>query len=110
MKFLVIGCGSIGHRHISNLTSLGFDNIQVFDSNKDLLKKIGKSLDVKILESLDFTNVDITFICTPPNSHIKIAKEALMNKSHVFIEKPLSNNLTGIESIKKLAKKNSLKI
>jgi predicted dehydrogenase len=110
MKFLVIGCGSIGHRHISNLTSLGFDNIQVFDSNKDLLKKIGKSLDVKILESLDFTNVDITFICTPPNSHISLAKKALMHKSHVFIEKPLSNSIEGINEIKKLSKKYCRKI
>ena len=30
MKFLIIGCGSIGQRHIKNLLSLGKKNLVVF--------------------------------------------------------------------------------
>ena len=109
MKYLVIGCGSIGQRHIQNLLKLGEKKISVYDSDIKLLKHVSKKFKVEIDVKPNF-NVDCTLICTPPNSHIKIAKKALMNKSHVFIEKPLSNNLTGIKFIKKLAEKNSLNI
>jgi len=110
MKFLVIGCGSIGQRHISNLISLGFKDIQIYDSNKKLSKKTGKMLGVSVKNSLDFLNIDCTFICTPPNSHILLAKKALKEKSHIFIEKPISNSLKGISEIEKLSKKHSRKI
>jgi predicted dehydrogenase len=109
MRFLVIGCGSIGQRHIKNLLKLGEKKIIVHDSDMELLKYVSKKFKVEIDTKPNF-DVDCTLICTPPNSHIKIAKQALTNKSHVFIEKPLSNNLSGIKSIKKLAKKNSLNI
>jgi len=49
-------------------------------------------------------------ICTPPNSHIKLAKKALKLNSHVFIEKPLSDSLNGIKQIEKLAKEKKLKV
>lgn len=109
MRFLVIGCGSIGQRHIQNLLSIGEKKISVYDTNSKLLKYVSKKFKVTIATKPNF-DVDCTIICTPPNSHIEIAKKALMNKSHVFIEKPLSNNLKGIECIKNLAKKNSLHI
>ncbi len=109
MKFLVIGCGSIGQRHIKNLLSLGEKNIQVYDTNFDLSKKISKKFNLKILESLNIP-VDCTLVCTPPSSHIDIAKKAIANKSHVFIEKPLSNSIKGINTLSKMAQKNSLHI
>ena len=50
MKFLVIGLGSIGKRHIKNLISLGIkkENITGFDPRRDRVdevKKIGLSLE-----------------------------------------------------------------
>jgi len=48
LKFLIIGCGSIGQRHINNLLSIGIKNIEVFDSNKSLLKKVGKKFNVRL--------------------------------------------------------------
>jgi len=107
LKFLIIGCGSIGQRHINNLLSIGIKNIEVFDSNKSLLKKVGKKFNVKTLNKLEFNNTDCTLVCTPPSTHIKLAKKAIESKSHVFIEKPLSNSLSGVSTIAKLAKKNS---
>ncbi len=110
MKFLVIGCGSIGKRHISNLLKLGFTDVCVFDSNKSLLEKTRKDLKVCIQTSLSFKEIQCTLICTPPNSHISLAKKALRAGSHVFIEKPLSNSLKDISEIEKLAKKYALQI
>ena len=110
LKFLIIGCGSIGQRHINNLLSIGIKNIEVFDSNKSLLKKVGKKFNVKTVNKLEFNNIDCTLVCTPPSTHIKLAKKAIESKSHVFIEKPLSNSLSGVTIIAKLSKKNSCNV
>lgn len=110
LRVLVIGCGSIGQRHISNLQSLGVTDLDVFDSNKQLLEQVKRKFHVNVLNSLNFDNVDCTLICTPPNSHVQLAKYALKEGSHVFIEKPLSNSLMGLNDISKLAKNNSLQV
>jgi predicted dehydrogenase len=110
MKFLVIGCGSIGQRHIKNLKKIGYSDILVFDSNNELMKETSNKLKINYTNSLNIENVDCTLICTPPNSHIKLAKKALKLNSHVFIEKPLSDSLNGIKQIEKLAKEKKLKV
>ena len=40
MRILVIGAGSIGRRHISNLNLLGYDDIAVVDINSESLDYI----------------------------------------------------------------------
>lgn len=110
LRFLVIGCGSIGQRHIKNLKSLGITELDIFDSNKQLLDHVKRKFNVNALHSLNFNNVDCTLVCTPPSSHVQLAKHVLKKGSHVFIEKPLSNSLTGLNDISKLAKDNSLQV
>ena len=110
LRFLVIGCGSIGQRHIDNLKSLGVTKLDVFDSNKELLKQVKKNFDVNVLDALEFRNIDCTLICTPPSTHVELAKQALRKGSHIFIEKPLSNSLTGLNDISKLSKSKSLHV
>ncbi len=110
INFLIVGCGSIGQRHIDNLISLGQKNIKIYDTDCVLAKKISKKFNVIRLETLEFKNVNCTLICTPPNTHVNIAKKALSESSHVFIEKPLDNSLRGINNILKIAKKKSLNI
>jgi predicted dehydrogenase len=110
MKFLVIGTGSIGQRHIKNLISLGYNNIEIFDTNKLLAKKIAKKFSINNLSSLKFNDVKCTLICTPPTSHINFAIKAIENNSHVFVEKPLSNKLELIPILIKKAKRKKLNI
>lgn len=46
--------------------------------------------------------VDIVILCTPPNTHYSLAKEALLNDKHVLVEKPFvptsaeANELTAL--------------
>lgn len=110
MKFLVIGIGSIGQRHIKNLISLGYNNIEIFDTNKLLAKKIAKKFSINYLSSLKFNDIKCTLICTPPTSHINFALKAIENNSHVFVEKPLSNKLELIPILIKKAKRKKLNI
>ena len=113
MKCLIIGCGSIGERHIKNLKTISSNEILAFDLDKNRLELMKKNYGVKIFN--DFKTAlnhkpNIVFVCTPPSSHTKIASEIIKNKCHVFIEKPISNSVEGIDEILGDAKKNNLHV
>jgi len=102
MTFLVVGAGSIGRRHIQNLSYLGVD-VAVADTNADTLTRVGMEFDVKTYhsatEAYGKEKIDATVICTPTTSHIPYAQQAVEHGSHVFVEKPLSYSLDGVEEL-----------
>jgi len=114
LKGLIIGCGSIGTRHLHNLKSLGFSNIAIYDENKQRTNELSKKYGVTKFDSLDSAlNVFkpcFSIICTYPSSHVKIASSCIDCNSHVFIEKPLSTNLNGVQTMLKKADKKKLKV
>ena len=57
-----------------------------------------------------FTDKEINavVIATPINTHYKLVKKALLSKKHVFVEKPISTNLSEAEELIGIAKKNNL--
>src|SRR3990170_7867191 len=108
MKFLVIGCGSIGQRHIKNLKTLQPKSIiDVFDPQSKLLKQVCTKFKITPASknSVKSNTYDCVIICTPPITHIQYAKEAILCGSNVFIEKPLLSSSNGINSLLSLAKK-----
>jgi len=112
MKILVVGCGSIGERHIRNLKMLSVDKIIACDTNPDRLALIKDKYNIQetymeLQKAMD-QRVDAVLVCTPPSTHIPIALEAIDYKAHVFIEKPMSNSLDGVDELIKRASKNEL--
>ena len=113
MKILVIGCGSIGKRHINNILSLN-QNIDVIAWNrseqrlKEVSKKFGiyTSLNLKSLFQKEKPNV--CFICSPSSMHLKHAIMAARYKCDIFIEKPLSHNTKNVKVLQNEVKKNKL--
>jgi len=106
MKILIVGCGSIGRRHAKNLKELGAEVIGT-DTSSESRKWIEENLEIKTFDNLEVglkDRPDAVFVCTPPSSHIKIAEKAIKTGAHVFIEKPISDSLAGIEELEKLAK------
>lgn len=111
MEFLVVGCGSIGERHIMNLKQVvPHSTIDAWDSHHERLDEVGQKYSInKVGQSiLDSKKYDCVLVCTPPVSHVEIAIRALHAGSNVFIEKPLSNNLRGIQKLQKLAAQKKL--
>jgi predicted dehydrogenase len=107
MKVLVVGCGSIGERHIRNLKSFLEGSIVACDLDEEKLTHIGKKYDVEICMNYDEVlskDVDCVLVCTPTNTHVDLAKKALIAGCHVFVEKPLSNKLEGIDELIRLGK------
>jgi len=102
MKALVIGCGSIGVRHISHLLKIGVTDIEVADTSEDTLRNAQRLFNVKTFRDLSEAlqrQPDIVLVCTPANLHIVGALQALDSGAHVFIEKPLSTSLDGVSAL-----------
>lgn len=112
MKTLVVGCGSIGRRHINNLLKLDkIENILVYTSIKDCPEKFYYSKDkIKFLEKLDEAEADFAIICNETSKHIKTATQLAKKGINLFIEKPLSHNLTGIEELKEIVSTKKIKL
>ena len=115
MKALFVGLGSIGQRHLRNLRELKGESVDILawrarglnrvvtnilevESGADLQSRYGLRL-VPTLEAGLSENPDVTFICNPSSLHVPVALAALGAGSHVFVEKPLSNNMNNVDAL-----------
>jgi len=74
-----------------------------------LKKKFPKIKVVKqITEILDDDNIDAVIIATPIQSHKDLVKQSLLQKKHVFVEKPLTESVYESKNLIALAKKKKL--
>jgi len=115
MKFLVIGAGSIGKRHIRNLLLIGTDpsNIGVVEVRDDRIKEVKENFNIQdvymsIDEALEKQEYDASIVCSPTNLHIPTAIKLADKGIHILMEKPLAHNLDGIDELKKSVKKNKV--
>ncbi len=107
-SIFVIGCGSIGERHIRNLRSLGEGNISAFDPDAKRLEEISRRYEVSRCDGVEgglHRKPTIVLVCTPPTMHIEVARQAVDVGCHVFIEKPISNTMFGVDELLALAEK-----
>ena len=110
MKFLIIGCGSIGLRHLRNLKSLGHEVIG-FEPNPQIRLEVRQQYNIDIYDDIKIAlnkEIDAALICSPTSTHIKNAQLVAKRGKHIFIEKPISNDLEGIEKLKNLIYANKL--
>jgi predicted dehydrogenase len=101
-RFLVIGCGSIGKRHIQNLRALGVSEISAFDTRADRREEVTSTLGVRTVENLEAAwelAPQVAIIAAPSVFHVPIALQSAARHCHLFIEKPLSHDLTGIQKL-----------
>jgi predicted dehydrogenase len=90
MRVAVLGCGSIGRRHIENLRSLGCTDLLLFDP----------ILEAGVLSTLDEVwarKPDVAVIAAPSNLHTELALDAATRGCHLFIEKPLSHTIDRLD-------------
>lgn len=112
MKALVIGCGSIGRRHINNLVK--FDNVasvSVYSKVEDCLDTLNNSSGkIEILKSLNNPKADFAVICNETHKHVDSAIFLAEKGMHLFIEKPISHNLHNIDKLKRVAVAKKIKL
>lgn len=113
-NILIFGCGSIGQRHAINAKKIGIEKIILFDIDQFRLKEFAQKIGTKFyyceLNSLFEENpfIQAAIISTPSSLHVSNAKLLAEHNINLFIEKPLSNTLEGIEELESLVEEREL--
>ncbi len=111
IKAGIVGVGHLGEIHLKLiLQSELFKLIGFYDTNVDRAKFISKKYNVDYYENYNdmSNNIDCVIICTPTLFHFDIAKFFLNNHKHVFIEKPITNNLNQANELVNIKNENKL--
>ncbi len=111
-SILIIGGGSIGQRHLRNLLSLGERNIMLVEVNPERANKIAAEHGIETVGSVEEAwqkkSFDIVFVCSPSIFHKENALAAIHAGCNIFIEKPLSTDLDGIDALLQLVQEKKL--
>lgn len=102
-SILVIGCGSIGERHLRCFLKTGKARVTACDTNPALLQKMADTYQVPTLNdgsaAIDSGKFEAVVVCTPAPLHVPIGQRALKAGMHVLIEKPLSHSMAGVAEL-----------
>jgi predicted dehydrogenase len=112
----VIGYGYWGPNIVRNLHGLDSTRVEMIaDKNPAALARARKAYPSVCTtpdagEVLQSSNIDAVAIITPVWAHYELAKQALENGKHVFIEKPFTSNSRQAEALIELAARKNLTI
>jgi len=102
-SILVIGCGSIGERHLRCFQRTGRTRVTACDASPALLETMAKTYAVATTGNWELALTQNTFdavvICTPAHLHLPMAVRSLQRGCHILIEKPLSQSLSGVDEL-----------
>lgn len=99
-KYVIVGLGSIGRRHLKNLAAVGetefiavtrglcplpTDDLPPYKTEKNLSNALAHQ-------------PDAVLICNPTALHLPMAKQAIEAGCQVFLEKPISHDMEGVEA------------
>lgn len=110
MKYVIIGCGALAQKRISEFKKLNNIKLQaVYDKNNKISSKISKIYNCEIIENLnnyDYNEINFALIATPHkylvSSTLILIKKGLKN---FFIEKPGTSLIQDLEKLKLHQKK-----
>lgn len=109
---LVVGGGSIGKRHLRNLLASG-RTAAVVDTRADRRAEIAAKhptarAHASLDEALGADAYRAAFICVPTAYHVEPAVRLARQGVHIFMEKPVSHSLDGIEELVQTVEKAGL--
>ena len=100
---LVIGCGSIGERHLRCFQQTGRATVTACDTNPTLLERMRATYGVPVVNDADRalggSGFTAAVVCTPAPWHVPIGIKAMRSGAHVLIEKPLSHSLQDVDTL-----------
>ncbi|QYM79378.1 Gfo/Idh/MocA family oxidoreductase [Horticoccus luteus] len=97
---LIVGCGSIGERHLRCFQRTGRAHVTACEANPALLQRMADTYGVATRTDATAALAepfDAVVVCTPAPSHLPLATAALAAGKHVLVEKPLSHSLAGLD-------------
>jgi len=103
-EILIAGLGSIGRRHLASLRALGWPHIRLYrtgHSTQSDAELAGIPVDYDLRTSLARCPTAV-IVSNPTALHVPLALDAARAGAHLFIEKPLSHDLTGVAELESL--------
>jgi predicted dehydrogenase len=113
IKTGVIGVGHLGQHHARILKGLpNSDLVGIYDKKSERASEIGAKLSINICESLQdlLDRCEAVAVSASTTWHYDLAKQALQQGKHVFLEKPITAELWQAEELVALAKEKNLKL
>ena len=106
MKALVVGLGSIGTRHLNNLSALGVSQLSALRTRNHSVRG---DIPASVSFFFDYDEIlenppDIVVIANPTSMHSSYAEKAIKAGCHVYLEKPVSDNLDDADRLLELMK------
>ena len=100
---IIVGCGSIGQRHIENTAKLGIDEIIGVDKDQESREEANKAGSTKVYAELEAAlsehSPDFGIVAVPNQLHVPIAQKLAKADIDLFIEKPLSHTQEGVTDL-----------
>jgi predicted dehydrogenase len=124
VKVLIVGLGSVGQRHARNLRTLLGDEVELLayrvrghrqaitpglgiDAGVD----VESALRLAVYRDLDQAlgeRPDAVFVTNPNTLHMSVALKAANAGCHLFLEKPISHDLDGVEALIEIVTRRNL--
>ncbi len=113
LKIGVLGVGHLGKIHLKCIQLVDqYELVGFYDPDDQNAQQAIEQYQVKRFENIDdlFSAVDVIDIVTPTTTHFQLAKKALEQGKHLFIEKPLTNTVEEAEQLVSLQQQTGLKV
>jgi predicted dehydrogenase len=103
---LIVGCGSIGQRHLRNLRSLTDVEVIAFRERGRAGQPLAEAIVSRVVDSFEAglgLGPDFVLISNPTSLHVPLALQAAQAGVPLFVEKPLSDSRSGVAELVALA-------
>ena len=107
MKILIAGLGSIGRRHLRNLLALGESDFVLYRSHRSTLpdeELAGLPVETDLAAALGYRPTAV-IVSNPTALHLQVAIPAAEAGCHLFLEKPISHTMEGVDELQKAARR-----
>ena len=107
-KIIFFGFGSIGCRH-AKLLQENFDHeLWAYRTTIREHQNLEGVINIHTWGEVDDFKYDVAFITNPTGMHIPTAIECARRGMHLFIEKPLSNSMKGVDELRRIVAEKKL--
>ncbi|MEI3612903.1 Gfo/Idh/MocA family oxidoreductase [Pseudogracilibacillus sp. SO30301A] len=115
IRCAVLGLGRLGYWHAENIASKvqGAKLDKVIDPLKGKAEQVARDLKVASWsenpnDAFEDENIDAVIIVTPTSTHADMIKKAAQHGKHVFVEKPLTQNIEEADEVIQVIEENNI--
>lgn len=112
LKIGVFGAGHLGKFHLNNWKEIpGVKIVGFCEPDEATAKEVSEKYGLKHFTDEDqlIASCDAIDVVTPTQYHFGICEKAIKSSKHVFVEKPMVNNMKEAKALVKLVKESKIK-